>query len=158
MAEVAVTIIVLCLTSENMQQSMCSVHQPRKHDEETNMKTRKSPTKNPHRLTTRKPSYRNRNTPRCITSVKRAAEPPPPALQAFQQSIDPKPACNRDFLLFSALFFVFSCSSPKRRDNFSANVSHIYIDPFSTANSFWGLLGTNYLEFEWFVPRTGLEF
>ena len=33
-----------------------------------------------------------------------------------------------------------------------------WVNHFSTAVSFWGQLGTNYLEFEWFVPKTGLEF
>ena len=32
------------------------------------------------------------------------------------------------------------------------------VNPFRTAVSFWGQLGTNYLEFECFVPKTGLEF
>ena len=32
------------------------------------------------------------------------------------------------------------------------------INPFSTAVSFWGQLGTYYLEFELFAPKTGLEF
>ena len=32
------------------------------------------------------------------------------------------------------------------------------LNPFRTAVSFWGQLGTNYLEFEWFVPKTGMEF
>ena len=27
-----------------------------------------------------------------------------------------------------------------------------------TAVSFWGQLGANYLELEWFVPETGMEF
>ena len=31
-------------------------------------------------------------------------------------------------------------------------------NPFRTAVSFWGQLGTNYLEFECLVPKTGLEF
>ena len=32
------------------------------------------------------------------------------------------------------------------------------LDPFRTAVSFWGQFGTNYLEFDWCVPKTGLEF
>ena len=32
------------------------------------------------------------------------------------------------------------------------------VNPFRTAVSFWGQLGANYLEFEWLVPKTGLEF
>ena len=32
------------------------------------------------------------------------------------------------------------------------------LNPFSAAVSFWGQLGTNYFKFEWFVPKTGLEF
>ena len=32
------------------------------------------------------------------------------------------------------------------------------INPFRTAVSFWGQLGTNYLEFECLVPKTVLEF
>ena len=32
------------------------------------------------------------------------------------------------------------------------------MNPFRTAVSFLGQLGTNYLEFEWLVPKTGLEF
>ena len=35
---------------------------------------------------------------------------------------------------------------------------HGRLNPISTAVSFWGQLGTNYLEFERFVPKTGLEF
>ena len=32
------------------------------------------------------------------------------------------------------------------------------LNPFRTAVSFWGQLGTNDLEFDWCVPKTGLEF
>ena len=32
------------------------------------------------------------------------------------------------------------------------------VNPFRAAVSFWGQFGTNYLEFDWRVPRTGLEF
>ena len=32
------------------------------------------------------------------------------------------------------------------------------LNPFRTAVSCWGQLGTNYLVFEWNVPQTGLEF
>ena len=32
------------------------------------------------------------------------------------------------------------------------------LNPFRTAVSFWGQLGANYLELEWFVPKTGMEF
>ena len=32
------------------------------------------------------------------------------------------------------------------------------VNPFRTAVSFWGQFGTNYLEFDWCVPKTGLEF
>ena len=32
------------------------------------------------------------------------------------------------------------------------------IHPFRTAVSFWGRLGTNYLELDCLVPETGLEF
>ena len=32
------------------------------------------------------------------------------------------------------------------------------LNPFRAAVSFWGQLGENYLEFEWIVPKTGLEF
>ena len=38
----------------------------------------------------------------------------------------------------------------------SPHISHI--NPFRTAVSSWGQLGTNYLEFECLVPKTGLEF
>ena len=31
------------------------------------------------------------------------------------------------------------------------------LNPFRTAVSFWGQLGTTYLEFDGFVPKTGLE-
>ena len=31
-------------------------------------------------------------------------------------------------------------------------------NPFRAAVSFWGQLGANYLEFDWLVPKTGLEF
>ena len=31
-------------------------------------------------------------------------------------------------------------------------------NPFRTAVSFWGQFGTNYLGFDWCVPKTGLEF
>ena len=31
-------------------------------------------------------------------------------------------------------------------------------NPFRAAVPFWGHLGINYLEFEWFVPKTGLRF
>ena len=34
----------------------------------------------------------------------------------------------------------------------------LVLNPFRTAVSFWGQLGTNYLEFECLVPKTGLEF
>ena len=33
-----------------------------------------------------------------------------------------------------------------------------HFNPFRTAVSFWGQLETNYLGFEWLVPKTGLEF
>ena len=33
-----------------------------------------------------------------------------------------------------------------------------HLNPFRTAVWFWGQLGANYMEFEWFVPKTGLEF
>ena len=32
------------------------------------------------------------------------------------------------------------------------------LNPFRTAVSLWGQLGKKYLEFEWIVPKTGLEF
>ena len=32
-----------------------------------------------------------------------------------------------------------------------------FMNPFRTAVSFWGQLGNKYLEFEWIVPKTGLE-
>ena len=32
------------------------------------------------------------------------------------------------------------------------------INPFRTAVSFRGQLGANNLEFEWFAPKTGMEF
>ena len=32
------------------------------------------------------------------------------------------------------------------------------VNPFRTAVLFWGQFGTNYLEFDWCVPETGLEF
>ena len=33
-----------------------------------------------------------------------------------------------------------------------------HLNPFRTAVSFWGQSGTNYLEFECLVPKTGLDF
>ena len=33
----------------------------------------------------------------------------------------------------------------------------LQIDLFWTAVPLWGQLGTNYLEFDWFVPETGLQ-
>ena len=36
-------------------------------------------------------------------------------------------------------------------------VSYLF-NPFSTAVSFWGQYRIIYLEFEWFVPTTGLKF
>ena len=32
------------------------------------------------------------------------------------------------------------------------------INPFRTAVTLWGQLRASYLEFEWFVPKTGLRF
>ena len=40
----------------------------------------------------------------------------------------------------------------------SANVGQRRIHPFRAAVPFWGKLETNYLEFESFVPKTGLQF
>ena len=37
-------------------------------------------------------------------------------------------------------------------------VSVFTLNPFRTAVRFWGQLGTKYLEFEWFAPKTGLQF
>ena len=59
-------------------------------------------------------------------------------------------------------------NTPKRR-NFSRleNSASLWrlplrtkvrLDPFRIAAPFGGKLGANYLEFEWFVPRTGLQF
>ena len=32
------------------------------------------------------------------------------------------------------------------------------VNPLRTAVPFWGYLGANYLKFEWFVPKMGLQF
>ena len=34
----------------------------------------------------------------------------------------------------------------------------VYLNPLRTAVPFWGQFGTNYLELDWWVPKTGLEF
>ena len=44
------------------------------------------------------------------------------------------------------------------RADFPASDYQYVINPFRTAVSFWGLLGANYLELAWFVPKTGIEF
>ena len=36
--------------------------------------------------------------------------------------------------------------------------THVYLNPFRTAVLFWGQWETHCLEFEWLVPKAGLEF
>ena len=45
-----------------------------------------------------------------------------------------------------------------RPGSFLSRWPGVAIHPFRTAVSFWGQLGTIYLEFEWIAPKTGLEF
>ena len=49
-------------------------------------------------------------------------------------------------------------SEEKIMPNSTSTTTINTVNPFRTAVSFWGKLGTNYLEFECLVPKTGLEF
>ena len=49
-----------------------------------------------------------------------------------------------------------AAATPKINERGQPKKGESLIKPFRTSVSFWGLLETNYLEFEWLVPKTGL--
>ena len=65
----------------------------------------------------------------------------------LKKAVDDRLSVDAAFVVFGST--LGSSLSPR---------SGLYINPFRTAVSFWGQLGTNYLEFGCLVPETGLEF
>ena len=61
----------------------------------------------------------------------------------------------RDFLVTAVLSFIHATCVG---DFFHLGNSRGPLNPFRTAVSLWEQLGTNYLEFRWCFPKTGLEF